>query len=596
MKASETKLLEFLKGPKQFIIPIYQRSYSWTIKQCDQLWKDILHAAKDESLLGHFIGSVVYIEKGLYQVSANPQLLVIDGQQRLTTITLLITAIAESLQESAEIQEITPKKMRNYFLLNSDEDGESRYKLLLTQNDKKTLINILENQDLPETPSRQIVENYNFFKEQIAKSKISPIELYKGIAKLIIVDIALDREHDNPQLIFESLNSTGLALSQADLIRNYVLMGLEPKQQEAIYNNHWFPMEQFYDQRDYRKSFDRFIRDYLTVKTGRIPNENRVYEAFKQYTRDKNLSIPEIVADVHKNSKHFVKLAFEQHEDNRVRNVLQDINAWRVDVAYPLILETYNDHAEGLLSLEEFIQILRLIESYVFRRAICEIPTNSLNKTFATLSKEIDKTNYLNSFMAALMLKDSYKRFPSDTEFKNAFVLKDLYHIRMPKYWLTKIENFNRKEPVNTAEFSVEHILPQNPNLSTEWQTELGEDWQEIQAKYLHTPGNLTLTGYNSELSDRPFKTKQEVPGGFKDSPIRLNHGLARLEKWSEAEIHHRGQELAEIASKVWPYTTLSLEDAKKHCKSSTSTSGLKEQGYEADTDSETEEMGVYAL
>jgi len=490
MKAKATNFLEFLKGPKQFIIPIYQRTYSWNLKQCEQLWKDIMKVATDDTVSGHFVGSIVYVEKGLYQISSVPQLLVIDGQQRLTTISLILSAFGRAIRQRGEEAEISQRKLNNYFLLNSEEDGDLHYKLVLTQNDKQTLFRQIEEKELPDPASKRIVENYKFFDEQINKAGVDLMTIYKGITKLIIVDISLEREHDNPQLIFESLNSTGLELSQADLIRNYILMGLEPKQQEQLYNEYWFTMEQSFGQTDYSARFDPFMRDYLTIKSGRIPNISEVYEAFKEYAQKK--SIPEIVADIHKYSKYYVRMALLKEEDKEIKRIFTDINILRVDVAYPFLLEIYDDYTQKKLNRDELISILKLVENYVFRRAICGIPTNSLNKTFATLSRELDKEHYFESFMAALLLKDSYRRFPGDDEFMQEFIVKDLYNSRIRNYWLRKLENHDRKERVEVEVYTIEHIMPQNENLSHAWQQDLGSNWKEIQSKYLHTLGNLT--------------------------------------------------------------------------------------------------------
>ena len=236
MKAAEIDFLKFLRGTNQFIIPIYQRNYKWTLKHCEQLWNDIVNAANNSFTKGHFIGSIVYIESGLYQVSSVPQLLVIDGQQRLTTMSLLLAALAKSLGDSKIEGDLTKKKLENYYLFNSQEDGELRYKIVLNRTDKDTLISLVEERDPPTSISHHILENYEFFKEQIQGAQISQTQIYEGIKKLIVVSISLDRNYDNPQLIFESLNSTGLDLSQADLIRNYILMGLEPKEHSRIYN------------------------------------------------------------------------------------------------------------------------------------------------------------------------------------------------------------------------------------------------------------------------------------------------------------------------------------------------------------------------
>jgi len=562
MKATETKFLEFLKGQKQFIIPIYQRTYSWTEEQCEQLFKDIVKTGEDDKNTGHFVGSIVYIERGIYQVSAIPQLLVIDGQQRLTTVSLMLFALGQAMQKAG--QEKDQGRINNYYLFNSEEEGELRHKLLLTQNDKTTLIRLMEGQDLIEPMSRRIQENYRYFEEQLAKSTVPLETIYKGIAKLIIVDISLSREHDNPQLIFESLNSTGLELSQADLIRNYVLMGLEPKEQEELYNAFWYPMEQSFGQVNYSENFDQFMRDYLTVKTGRIARIQEVYQAFKAYKNaHPDLSIRDIVSDIYTHSKHFVSMALEKEQDAELRNAFADINALRVEVAFPLMLEMYSDYEAGTLSHDDFLQALKLIECYVFRRAICDIPTNSLNKTFATFTKVLDKSDYLNSFKAVLMLKDSYKRFPTDAEFTKALSVRDLYNLRIRNYWLRKLENHGRKERVDVEGYTIEHILPQNEKLSPEWRSELGDAWKDIQATYLHTLGNLTLTGYNSEYSDLPFAKKREMKDkegnavGFAGSPLRLNVGLGELEHWNEQEIQKRAQRLATLAAQVWQFPTL---------------------------------------
>ncbi len=565
MKATETNCLKFLKEPKQFVIPIYQRTYSWTLKQCQQLWHDILRATEDESVSGHFIGSVVYIERGLYQVTSVPQLLVIDGQQRLTTISLLLAALGKAIEASGDSLEISRRKIENYYLFNNEEEGEARYKLLLTQSDKETFIRLIKDEEQPNTESRRIVENYQYFESQIRKQEIDLNSLYQGISKLIIVDIALDRDHDNPQLIFESLNSTGLDLSQADLIRNYVLMGLEPKEQEEIYKNYWYPMEQSFGQASSNDLFDRFMRDYLTVKSrsGTIPNIRDVYSSFKNYVqKQKDISIKDFIADIYRYSKYFARLAFNQETDPEIKQALVDINTLKVDVAYPFLLEVYEDYTQNLLVREEFIRILRLVESYVFRRTICGLPTQGMNKNFAVLSREIDKDNYIESVELAFFRKNTYKRFPDDDEFRREIIFKDIYNLRNHNYLLQKLENYERlKELVNVNNYTIEHIMPQNPKLSKAWQVELGENWKEIQAKYLHTIGNLTLTGYNSEYGDRPFLEKRDMKDGFADSPLRLNRMLSKLEHWNETEIKNRAETLADTSVKVWSFPFVRLEN-----------------------------------
>ena len=271
MKATEARLLDFLKRSQQFVIPIYQRTYSWSEQQCRQLWDDIIRAGQRDDISAHFIGSVVYIEQGLYQVSGISPLLVIDGQQRLTTAMLLLEALSRHLGDEELIDGFSAMKLRNYYLLNPYESGESGYKLLLTETDKDSLLALIKQKTLPENGSQRIEANFNFFDEQISKLGDDLISLCRGLSKLLIVDVALNRGQDNPQLIFESMNSTGKALSQADLVRNFILMGLEPEHQTRLYEDHWRPMEVAFGQQGYSEYFDSFMRHYLTVKTGEIP-------------------------------------------------------------------------------------------------------------------------------------------------------------------------------------------------------------------------------------------------------------------------------------------------------------------------------------
>jgi uncharacterized protein with ParB-like and HNH nuclease domain/predicted transport protein len=569
MKATQTNFLNFLEGNKQLIIPIYQRPYSWKIIQCQQLWNDILRAANDNEISGHFIGSLVYMVDTVYLTAVIPKLLVIDGQQRLTTLSLLLSALSKAIRASNEEIDISSEALEDFYLFNRHAKGSERYKLLLNQKDKETLIRLLDDTEIPDDKSQAIVDNYRYFDTQIRKLDIDLNSLYRGVCKLMIVEISLERDRHDPQLIFESLNSTGLELSEADKIRNYVLMKRQPEEQDEIYNLYWHPMEKSFDKTGNSELFDRFIRDYLTIKSrsGTIPNIRDVYSSFKIYVQGKkDTLIKEIVADVYLYSKYFTKLVMAQETDQEIKQLITDINILRVDVAYPFLIEVYDDYDQNKIARQEFISILRLVESYVFRRSICGISTSSMNKSFATLSREVDRENYLDSLQIALSAKKSYKRFPGDEEFRRELVVKDIYNFRGCNYLLRKLENYERKELVNVEKYTIEHIMPQNSNLSLQWQADLGEDWKEIQAKYLHTIGNLTLTGYNPELSDRPFIEKRDrKDGGFADSPLRLNRGLQHLKQWNETEINKRAELLADMAVKVWcfPAANLGTENLK---------------------------------
>ncbi|HEY7315015.1 MAG TPA: DUF262 and DUF1524 domain-containing protein [Gemmataceae bacterium] len=553
MKATEAKMLEFLKKSPQFVIPIYQRTYSWSQKECRQLWEDILRTGRNEAVSAHFVGSIVYVERGLYSITSPSDLLVIDGQQRLTTVTLLIEALARSLGDGEPLDGFSAKKLRNYYLLNPLEDGERKYKLLLSQTDKDSLIAVLEQQPKPKEHSIRVEANFEFFKDRVAEATGELDALCKGLAKLVIVDISLDREQDNPQLIFESLNSTGRELSQADLIRNFILMGLEPRLQTKLYERYWRPMEVDFGQEAYATHFDSFMRHYLTVKTGDIPNLREIYEAFKHYARSSKLKDFEaLVADIRAFAGYYCAMALGAEPDAALKAAFQDIRELKVEVAFPFLLELYHDYATGILTKTELLQAARWVESYVFRRAVCGIPTNSMNKTFTTFGRALKKDRYLESIQAHFLLLPSYRRFPSDDEFKRDIQLKDLYNFRSRSYWLRRLENHDRKERVPVDEYTIEHVLPQNENLSAQWQTELGSEWQRIQQTYLHTLGNLTLTGYNSEYSDRPFAEKRDMKGGFAESPLRMNQGLGKLKHWNEEAIRQRAETLAAKAVSVW--------------------------------------------
>lgn len=563
MKAREVKLLEFLKKAPQFIIPIYQRTYSWTERECHQLWEDILQAGNNDAISALFIGSIVYIEEGLNQIALQSPVLVIDGQQRLTTVSLILEALARHLGETEPVDGFSARKIRNYYLLNPEEERERRFKLLLTQTDKDTLLSLMQQKTLPNDASFRVKENFNYFDEQIRLLGGNLSSLCNGLAKLVIVDISLTREQDNPQLIFESMNSTGRELSQADLIRNFILMGLQPRHQEQLYKDHWRPMEVDFGQQAYGNHFDGFMRHYLTLKTGDIPNVNQVYEAFKNYALPEiaQKSVDSLVQDIQIFASHYCAMALSKEPDRELADAFQDLREFKVDVSYPFLLELYHDYRQGTFSRADFLTALRLVEAYVFRRAICNIPTNSLNKTFVAFGKALNKERYLESIQAYLLTLPSYRRFPQNEEFKRELKTRDLYNFPRRNYWLRRIENHGRKERVPVADYTIEHIMPQNDNLSEEWRTALGNDrWQQVHEEWLHTLGNLTLTGYNSEYSDRPFAEKRDMEGGFRDSPLRLNEGLAHVEVWNETAIHNRAEQLAKLATTIWAAPNLPTE------------------------------------
>jgi uncharacterized protein with ParB-like and HNH nuclease domain/predicted transport protein len=555
VKATEAKLLSFLQKSPQFVVPIYQRTYSWTDKQCRQLWDDILRAGSSDTIAVHFIGSIVYVEQGLSQVTHQAPLLVIDGQQRLTTISLLLEALARALGDSEPVDGFSAAKMRHYYLSNPLESGDRYFKLLLSQTDNASLKAVIKNTEQPKEPSVRVTQNFALFAELLAEHKSDLAPVCRGLAKLVVVDIALSRDQDNPQLIFESMNSTGKELSQADLIRNFILMGLEPSLQTRLYEQYWRPMEQDFGQEAYGTQFDSFMRHYLTVRTGDIPREREVYEAFKDYSRTTpvwDAGIEALVKEIRAFARYFCALALGTEKEATLGQAFHDLRELKVDVAYPFLLELYHEYANDNLSAADFAAAVRLTEAYVFRRAICAIPTNSMNKTFATLGKALKKDHYLESIQAQFLMLPSYRRFPDDEEFRRDLHTRDLYNFRSRSYWLRRLENHGRKERVPVDEYTIEHILPQNPDLPAAWKQALGADWQGVQRRWLHTLGNLTLTGYNAEYSDRSFLEKRNMKGGFKESPLRVNAGLGQLDGWNEAAIQERADGLADQVLAVW--------------------------------------------
>lgn len=564
MKASETKLLDFLHSSRQFAIPIYQRTYSWTEKECRQLWDDIVRVGSDDAVSVHFVGSIVYIDKADANLTSWEPLLVIDGQQRLTSVSLLLAALARAVADTEPFDGFSRRKIENYYLLNPEESGERHFKLLLSQTDRTSLTAIVDKQDLPTDYSLRIDQNFKLFEEMVASRADDLVVVCKGLNKLLMVDIKLKRGEDNPQLIFESMNSLGKELSQADLIRNFILMGLEQELQTRLYGQFWRPMEVDFGQEAYSTHFDAFMRHYLTVKTGEIPRLGDVYEAFKAHAhsaRAVSAGVEALVKDIRDYARHFCAMALDAEPDTDLNQSFDDLRQLKVDVAYPFLLELYNDYKAGILSKNDLLVIVRLVEAYVFRRAICAIPTNSMNKTFATFTKALKKDRYLESIKAQFIGLPSYRRFPSDEEFNRDLQTRDLYNFRSRSYWLRRLENHDRRERVMVDEFTIEHILPQNENLSPEWREALGEDWKRVQETWLHALGNLTLTAYNSEFSDRPFAYKRDMPDapekGLKQSPLKLNQGFAVLDTWNEDTIKARARKLATLAVGVWSAPTL---------------------------------------
>lgn len=558
MQARDVFLTQLLQGPKQFLIPIFQRKYSWQEPHCQQLFQDILRSGKYPRVESHFTGSLVLIPN--HQTMASiPQWQVIDGQQRLTTVTLLMAALAKRAADlGVEQVGMTPlKAIHGYFLTNEYGQGEAAYKLLLTKGDCEALCAVIEGKPPKSTHSKNIAENFQLFCEWLVD--IETVErVFQGFQKIKVVEVVLQQGQDDPQAIFESLNSTGVDLSQADLIRNYVLMRQQYEAQTRLYLEYWYPMEQLFgSDRSYR--FDRFIQDFLTLETGSstLLRSQDVYSTFKIWFSDR---LEDQDAEV--SLKRLLKLArahaafmFGEEQDKSLLEAFKRLRSLS-EVVSPTIMRLYDAYSPGSgessLKKAEFLQAVDCLESYLLRRQVCGMQTRSLGNIFANLAQQIELEKPFETFKVALARFKRNSRFPLDSEFEYALKNHELYGLRILKFLLSNIENRGSKEKIATSSFSIEHIMPQNENLRAEWRQMLGNSWKEVQQQWVHRLGNLTLTGYNPEYSDRSFEDKKSIDNGFNDSPLRLNRYVKEQVEWSELQIQERGEKLAAKAINIW--------------------------------------------
>ena len=544
---TQTSLLKLLNGVKQFILPIYQRRYSWKTQDCQDLWDDIVRIGENKDLPSHFFGSIVYREE---ETDSVEQFFVIDGQQRLATCLLLLSALGGAIEANGAEIGIDRGRINDYYLSNPLERGDFRHKLLLTKHDRDTLIQLLGDGEVYDNNSL-LVKNYNFFRKNLESGNLETV--HEGIRKLIIVAIPLS-DADDPQLIFESLNSKGVRLSESDLIRNYVLMGQELHFQNRLYDIHWSPMEESFGA-EHSKRFDDFMRDYLILKTGQVPSKSKVYESFKKnympYSRQPERS-EEKVREIVRYSQHYVRISLiSEDQDPELYACLFDINDLKAEASYPILLGVYNRYIQGQIEKASVIEILRLIESYTVRRLVCELATKSVHTNFASIAKKFESGSSLQEMKDDFSQLSHPDQFPSNQEFKEAFLKKDVYTSRaLRNYLLRKLENHERREAIDVQTYTIERVMPEN--LTEQWEVDLGENWEDTHQIYLNTIGNLTLTGYNSELSNRPFIEKRDMPGGFRDSPLRLNKSLAQVDRWDEDAIKNRAEILSEKALKIW--------------------------------------------
>lgn len=567
MKANETKVEDFLSSNKtQFVIPVYQRNYDWTTGQCKQLLDDILEVGFSKKMNAHFIGSIVYVHDDVYTASRIKELTVIDGQQRLTTLTLVylvLHRLARELKNEGLVNEISET-----YLINKFSPEEEKLKLRPTDNNDRALKYLLRSDENEEYPDfSKLIDNFNYFKGRITVDNYQTV--LKGLSKLMFVEVSLDREKDDPQRIFESLNSTGLELAQADLIRNYILMGLNRKDQNKIYQNYWEVIEKL--AKDETMNVSRvsdFIRDYLTLENKNIPNKGKVYLEFKaKYPTSSLEELEANLSGIKSLVKHYNKLINAKNEaDKDIRLQLEYINRLEINVAYPFLMKVYDDYANLKIDKTTFIKVLDLVQSFTWRRFILGLPTNALNKIFMNLYDKVDLENYLFSIQKSLLQRTGVQRFPKNAEVIDALKVKDVYNIKSKNrtYLLERLENFENREPVmidGNIDITIEHIFPQNPD--PKWKIELGnDDYNFIKENYLNTIGNLTLSGNNGKLGNKQFIDKRDLEGaGYKDSRLWLNKYLSILDKWDKTELERRFDLIAERVLKIWDIPNISFEE-----------------------------------
>ncbi len=555
MRASHQHLWALLEGNKQFVVPIFQRNYRWTEEQCMQLWNDVLQAANSPNNGGHFLGSIVYTAAGAGEATFS-RWLVIDGQQRLTTVTLLLAALRDHIQDSGWTGEGGPTaaEIDDRFLRNAHKHGDQKPKLVLRRNDDRTLRRIVTGHREPiNDPASEVDDGYQLFREVIPDS--DPSEIYKGLGNLLIVDVLLEPPLDNPQLVFESLNSTGVDLSQADLIRNFILMGLPEEQQNRIYSSYWRKIEVAFKGSQW--AIDNCARDWVALRrrATKQTRADRIYIEFREEFRRLTAFDGEMdatLADLLQFSQGYAAFVLRRGPGRGLGSALGDLRR-HVDVPAMLIARLFRCYWElDTLTESEFAESVRLIESYIIRRQVCGLQTRGYWSVFANIAYALDECDAANSLRILLARRQSSYRFPSDEEFERALIEDNIYGTRICRPLLEGLENGGQLERTDTDEYQIEHVMPQT--VTEPWKRMLGESWKEVHETWLHRLGNLTLTGYNPRYSNHGFEQKKSIPGGFQDSSVRLNRFIREQDQWTAQQMSDRGRMLASTALGIWPH------------------------------------------
>ena len=558
MKANEGYIHRFLEGSnKKFIIPVYQRPYSWKKENCELLFNDLMETYK-KNYDTHFFGGIVYVSNDIGGIN---EYIIIDGQQRITTVSILLLAIRNYIVENNIQVDINTKKITNAYLTDEYADEEKKLKLKLVQGDDNAYDKLISG-NIP-IENNSVTANYNYFYGKLEDLSSKELKgLYDAIMKLQIVNISLTPSTgDDPQLIFESLNSTGVSLDEADKIRNYVLMNMKAKDQEKFYKKYWELLEKKVSRADINK----FIRYYLATKNFELANEKKLYFEFKHYKQINNIDTEKLLEDMLIYAEWYNVIKTAESSSTGYHSILARLNKLEVNSCIPLLFALFNAHKENELDDNELESAFSIIESYIVRRIICGLATNQLNKVFVALGSEIkkymdkDDISYYSAFKYAILIKQGKSRFPNNHDFADKFITYELYNARpaIKKYLLERLENHSTKEKVAVEEqidngtLTIEHIMPQS--LNAEWKKSLGDNWELVHTKYKDTVGNLTLTAYNSDYSNLPFIKKRDmVDKGFIYSKLDLNKFLQTCEDWNENLIIDRAKLLYKHAEQIW--------------------------------------------
>ncbi len=542
MQASETKLQQIIEGTKQYVVPLFQRAYSWKKPEWKVLWDDIIELCEMDNPRAHFMGSIVTIPTASVPEGVGKYLL-IDGQQRLTTVFILLSALRDSAKQCGEDELAT--KIDNTILVNPYEKGLDKYKLQPTQSDRTAFHQII---DCEQATNSGISECYSFFQKKIRQNNINIEKVRKIICtNLSVVSVVLSTE-DDPYLVFESLNAKGKPLTQADLIRNYFFMRIHTDTQESVYSNYWKPMQDLLGE-----NLTEFIRHYLTKNGTEVKQSDIYFEIKDRISRQDPISC---LKDLSIFSEYYARFLNPDSEKiDEICKYLRRLNRLQISTTHPFLLNCYHDWQTDKITKEEFISTLKIIENFIIRRFTCNIQTRGLNKIFASLYSQVTKSSDLASepFVKRLTIALQGRDYPKDLEFRTRLVDVKLYggnRSEKAKLILESIEeSFNHKEQIPCADLSIEHIMPQT--LNDWWELHLGEDRGITHELMIHSLGNLTLTAYNSELSNDSFSNKKTH---FENSHLELNKYFSSQDSWRKEDIEKRALHLADIALKIWSY------------------------------------------